>query len=187
MFNQISGFILEFVSFILNRIELTELVASSSWAIVIKVAESWLMMRWLWLWLWPSRNLNVVKSDSTSSLNFLKDMLILLVVHSYTNSTLSSSGCSSWSVDISLNISRWFNLDNKFNVRNVKASACYICGDKTLDFAFLELSQSLLSLWLGNITMHWLIVDSFNFKVACVSFCLGEDDCSSSVGVMVHY
>jgi len=57
-------------------------------------------------------------------------------------------------VNIGLSILGWFQLNNEFNIWNVKTSSSNISGDQHLKFVVLESLDRDLSLILSDISMH---------------------------------
>jgi len=61
-------------------------------------------------------------------------------------------------MNVSLNFSRWFELDDQVNIRNVQTTRCNVCSDQDAKFALLKPSDGAFSLTLSDVTVHNLNV-----------------------------
>jgi len=126
------------------------------------------------------RNSNSLKLNSCHVFDLLDEFQCLLGVESNASTCLSSSCSSAWSVDISLSIFWWFNLNDELNVLNIKASSCDICGNEYFEFTLLESLHCYFSLVLCDVSMHHfnLLLDFvWQYKRVCILLCLSEHDC----------
>ena len=87
---------------------------------------------------------------------------MLLRIKSDTSTISTSSGSSTRSVNVSLNIFWWLDLDNKIYIRNIKTSGGYISCNQDVKLAFFESLQSDFTLILCDVTVHDFDV-FFNF------------------------
>lgn len=95
-----------------------------------------------------------LKFDARLIFNRLDQHLRFCRVERDTGSTGTSSRSSTTSVDVSLCLLRWLNLNHEVDVGNVKATRCNISGDENAEFALLESLHRDFALVLSNIAMH---------------------------------
>lgn len=105
------------------------------------------------LWL---RNTNPLELDSSLIFNSLNEFKALFSVESYASSRSAGSGCSATSMDVSLSILRWLQLNNQINILNIKTTGGNVGSDEDFEFALLESLHGDLSLVLRDIAMHHL-------------------------------
>lgn len=105
---------------------------------------------------------------------------MLLWIKSDASTISTSSGSSAWSVNVSLNIFWWFDLDNKIYIRNIKTSGGNISCYEDVKLAFFESLESDLALILSDVTVHDFDV-FFNFiwkkQLICFCLCWTEHNC----------
>lgn len=100
--------------------------------------------------------------------------MLLSCVESHTNSTLSCSSCSTWSVNISINFFWGLKLNNKINFRNIKTSGCDISGNKTFKFTLFKCLEGNLPLLLRDISVKNLgFLFKIGFKKNLIGFLFG--------------
>jgi hypothetical protein len=80
------------------------------------------------------------------SRQFLEVFTLLLVTKSDGDTMLTSSGCSTDSMDISLWLSWETEVDDGMNIWDIKASSNNISGDQEANFAALEIFNGLETL-----------------------------------------
>jgi hypothetical protein len=93
-------------------------------------------------------------------------------------------------MNIGLSILGWFQLNNEFNIWNVKTSSSNISGDQHLKFMVLESLDRDLSLILSDISMHDfnIMSDLVGKKQrVCISLGRRKDNNPASASIAIHY
>lgn len=99
-------------------------------------------------------NWYTLEPNTCKLFNSINKFNIFTIVESDACSWLSSSSCSSRSMNVWLSIFWWFKLNYKFNVRYVEASWSYISCNKNLKFVLFKPFHCYFSLVLSDISMH---------------------------------
>jgi len=102
-------------------------------------------------WLWHS---NSLKLDSSLIFDLLNQLVSFFSVESNASTGFTSSGSSSWSMNVSFSVFWWLDLNDEIDVFDVKSSWSNIGGNQNLEFTFFESLHGDFSLILGNVSVH---------------------------------
>ena len=105
--------------------------------------------------LWHSDSL---KFNASLLLDLFNQHLGLTRIERNTSSTGSGSGSSTASMDVSLSLLGWLNLNDKVDIWDVKTTRSNVSSDEHAELSFLEPLHGHLTLVLSDVSMHDLDV-----------------------------